>query len=343
MGPLSCRYSYASRRRAPLSCDARRPGIVPATSRRPCAACRKSWRATSPGWAMKSGPHEAFWSCIRFSTSSIRANSLGPPPSPKARPWPPPRRHERRRLRFVACADRSAGQHRRLECLHDVLVLVPPVLDLDEGVLAERRHARCAQVFATISQDLLGAIEGDVDLADLDPRQILFRLALDQVGPVRRAREAQQPHGRGREEAAQDVGRVKIVGLADVAEPGCALVAFQPRKKPIRPMPAAGPMLRMPRTSDAVSSIRSAQYSSSPRRSSRSRRAAEHLALAFFLQAFVGVQDVVPGRLVRQRGPGHQAKARVRGRHVDDGGIDVEGLGRNRSARYRAPTSGRPT
>ena len=50
----------------------------------------------------------------------------------------------------------------------------------------------------------------------------------------------------------------------------------------MRPMPAAGPMLRMPRTSDAVSSIRSDQYSSSPQPIRALRRAVNTLRLHSF-------------------------------------------------------------
>ena len=79
----------------------------------------------------------------------------------------------------------------------------------------------------------------------------------------------------------------------------------------MRPMPAAGPMLRMPRTSDAVSSIRCDQYSASPNPMFARPQLRWTTARNSRRKPLVGVQDVVSGRLVAKRGPGHQAAPRV--------------------------------
>ncbi len=54
--------------------------------------------------------------------------------------------------------------------------------------------------------------------------------------------------------------RTMSAGCGSVAGPELRNAPPKPRKYAIKPIPAAGPMLRMPRTSEAVSSMRSAQY-----------------------------------------------------------------------------------
>ncbi len=133
-------------------------------------------------------------------------------------------------------------------------------------------------------------------------------------------------------EAARNPRRMsagcKIVERSDIAEPGCAF-----GRVPAAEEPDQADAGRRPHVEDAedvgrrlVDPLRPVFIE--PAADPRAAQGGEHLALALLLQPLVGMQDVVARRLVRQRRPGHQAEPRVRRRHVDDGGLDLERPGR---------------